>query len=50
MTGQNAVGEGRKFWGVLPVLPAPELSALAQQYQALGLEGVFAIQVLAYLL
>jgi alkanesulfonate monooxygenase SsuD/methylene tetrahydromethanopterin reductase-like flavin-dependent oxidoreductase (luciferase family) len=45
MTGQNAVGEGRKFWGVLPVLPAPELSALAQQYQALGLEGVFAIQV-----
>lgn len=45
MSKTNAIGEGRKFWGVLPVLPAPELSELARQYEELGLEGVFCIQV-----
>ena len=45
MTATNAIGESRKFWGVLPVLPGPELSAVAQQYEELGLEGLFAIQV-----
>jgi len=45
MPTTNAVGQDRKFWSVLPVLPAPELSALAQQYEALGFEGVFATQV-----
>ncbi len=45
MTKTNAIGEKREFWAVLPVLPAPELAGLAQQYESLGFEGVFAAQV-----
>ena len=45
MNKTNAIGEDRAFWAVLPVLPAPELTALAQQYENLGFEGVFATQV-----
>ncbi len=30
---------------MLPVLPAPELAALAQQYESMGFEGVFSVQV-----
>ena len=45
MTKTNAIGEKREFWAVLPVLPAAELSALAQLYENLGFEGVFAAQV-----
>jgi probable F420-dependent oxidoreductase len=41
----NAVGNKRQFWAVLPVLPAAELTALAQLYESLGFEGVFAAQV-----
>jgi probable F420-dependent oxidoreductase len=41
----NAVGKKREFWAVLPVLPAAELTALAQLYEQLGFEGVFAAQV-----
>ena len=45
MPKTNAIGEKREFWAVLPVLPAPELSSLAQLYESLGFEGVFAAQV-----
>lgn len=45
MSSLNAVGNKRNFWAVLPVLPAPELTALAQLYENLGFEGVFCAQV-----
>jgi alkanesulfonate monooxygenase SsuD/methylene tetrahydromethanopterin reductase-like flavin-dependent oxidoreductase (luciferase family) len=45
VTKTNAVGKKREFWAMLPVLPAAELSALAQLYEQLGFEGVFAAQV-----
>lgn len=45
MTKLNAVGDKRKFWAALPVLPAPALAALARQYESIGFEGVFATQV-----
>lgn len=45
MSKTNAIGEPRKFWAVLPVLPAPQLAGLAQQYESLGFEGAFATQV-----
>ena len=45
MSKTNAVGNKRQFWAVLPVLPASELTALAQLYESLGFEGVFAVQV-----
>ena len=45
MAAKNAVGEARKFWGVLPVLPGEELLATARQLEELGLEGLFSIQV-----
>lgn len=45
MTNTNAVGKKREFWAVLPVLPSGELTALAQLYEQLGYEGVFATQV-----
>ena len=45
MTNSNAVGKRKEFWAMLPVLPAAELSALAQLYEQLGFEGVFSAQV-----
>ena len=45
MKNSNAVGKKRAFWAVLPVLPAPELTAVAQLYESLGFEGVFCAQV-----
>lgn len=45
MIKSNAVGNKREFWAVLPVLPAPDLTAVAQQYESLGFEGVFCAQV-----
>jgi probable F420-dependent oxidoreductase len=45
MEKTNAIGQSRKFWAVLPVMPAPELTATAQLYESLGFEGVFAAQV-----
>ena len=35
----------RRYWGVLPPLPAPALAGVAKQCEALGLEGVWAIQL-----
>lgn len=45
MVKTNAVGNKREYWAMLPVLPAAELAALAQLYEQLGFEGVFAAQV-----
>jgi probable F420-dependent oxidoreductase len=45
VTKTNAVGKKREFWAMLPVLRAAELTALAQLYEQLGFEGVFAAQV-----
>jgi probable F420-dependent oxidoreductase len=35
----------RKYWGTVTPLPAPVLSAMAQQQEAAGLEGLFAPQL-----
>jgi alkanesulfonate monooxygenase SsuD/methylene tetrahydromethanopterin reductase-like flavin-dependent oxidoreductase (luciferase family) len=43
--GKNAVGGERKFWGVIPVLPAPQLSGLAKQMEDTGFEGATALQI-----
>jgi probable F420-dependent oxidoreductase len=34
-----------KYWGVTAALPAPIIAAQTQQFEAMGLEGVFAAQV-----
>ncbi|GAC1575979.1 MAG: LLM class F420-dependent oxidoreductase [Sphingomicrobium sp.] len=46
MTGLfNAVGGERRWWGVLPILPAPMLGGMAKQMEAGGFEGCFALQI-----
>ena len=45
MNAKNAVGEDRKYWGVIPSLPGPLLVDVAKQSEAAGLEGLFAVQV-----
>jgi len=35
----------RRYWGVVPPIAANEIAALAQQAEAMGLQGLFAIQV-----
>ncbi len=45
MVGKNAVGQDRRFWGVIPPLPGPLLVDVAKQAEAAGLEGLFAVQV-----
>lgn len=45
MTGKNAIGGDRKFWGVLPVMEADTMTGIAQQAEGAGYEGLFAIQV-----
>lgn len=42
---KNAVGEDRKYWGVLPVMEASMLGAIAKQAEDAGMEGLFAAQV-----
>lgn len=42
---KNAVGENRKYWGVLPVMHAHMLAEIAKQGEQSGLEGMFAPQV-----
>lgn len=41
----NAVGGERKYWGVIPVIPAPALSDLAKQMEDIGFEGATALQI-----
>jgi len=45
MSRTNAVGSPRRFWGTMPVLPAPQLIQTVQQMEALGFEGVFVLQI-----
>jgi len=45
MSGKNAIGGDRKFWGVLPVMDGASLTGIAQQAEGAGYEGLFAIQV-----
>jgi probable F420-dependent oxidoreductase len=35
----------RRYWGVLPPLPAPALEGVTKQCEAMGLEGIWAIQL-----
>jgi len=35
----------RRYWGIIPPLPAPALSAVAKQYEDIGLEGIWAVQL-----
>ncbi len=35
----------RRYWGILPPLPAPALGGLAKQCEDMGMEGVWGIQV-----
>ncbi|MES2176206.1 MAG: LLM class flavin-dependent oxidoreductase [Pseudomonadota bacterium] len=41
----NAVGGERKFWGGIPVIPAPHLSNLAKRMEDVGFEGATALQI-----
>jgi alkanesulfonate monooxygenase SsuD/methylene tetrahydromethanopterin reductase-like flavin-dependent oxidoreductase (luciferase family) len=41
----NAVGAERKFWGVIPAMPAPALSGLAKQMEDIGFTGATALQI-----
>lgn len=41
----NAVGESRRYWGVLPVVEAHMLAFIAKQAEDAGLEGLFSPQV-----
>ena len=45
MTAKNAVGENRRIWGFVPVVPGAMLLEMARQAESSGLEGVFAAQV-----
>jgi alkanesulfonate monooxygenase SsuD/methylene tetrahydromethanopterin reductase-like flavin-dependent oxidoreductase (luciferase family) len=41
----NAVGESRKYWGVIPVMPGQQLMETARQMEQLGYTGTFSYQV-----
>lgn len=41
----NATGGERRWWGVMPVLPAPMLKGIAAQMEAVGFEGCFSLQI-----
>lgn len=41
----NAVGGERKWWGVMPVLPAPVMGGMAKQMESTGFEGCFSLQI-----
>ena len=41
----NAVGQERRWWGVMPVLPAPVMGGIAKQMEQVGFEGVFSLQI-----
>ena len=45
MPATNAIGEERRCRADLPVLPAAELTAVAQLCEYLGCEGLYAVQV-----
>jgi alkanesulfonate monooxygenase SsuD/methylene tetrahydromethanopterin reductase-like flavin-dependent oxidoreductase (luciferase family) len=41
----NATGGERRWWGVMPILPAPMMKGIAQQMEAIGFEGCFSLQI-----
>jgi alkanesulfonate monooxygenase SsuD/methylene tetrahydromethanopterin reductase-like flavin-dependent oxidoreductase (luciferase family) len=41
----NATGGERRWWGVMPVLPAPVMKGIAQQMESVGFEGCFSLQI-----
>lgn len=41
----NATGGERRWWGVMPVLPAPMMGSIAKQMEAVGFEGCFSLQI-----
>jgi alkanesulfonate monooxygenase SsuD/methylene tetrahydromethanopterin reductase-like flavin-dependent oxidoreductase (luciferase family) len=41
----NAVGGERRWWGVMPILPAPAMGGIAKQMEAVGFEGCFSLQI-----
>lgn len=41
----NARGEDRRWWGVMPILPAPVMKGIAHQMEAVGFEGCFSLQI-----
>jgi alkanesulfonate monooxygenase SsuD/methylene tetrahydromethanopterin reductase-like flavin-dependent oxidoreductase (luciferase family) len=43
--GKNAVGQDRKFWGLIPVAAAPVLLGLAKHMEDIGFEGATALQM-----
>ena len=45
MTKLSAVGSERRFWGTMPVLPGPALTANVQHMETVGYEGVFVLQI-----
>ena len=45
MALRNATGGERRWWGVMPVLPAPVMKGIAAQMEAVGFEGCFSLQI-----
>jgi alkanesulfonate monooxygenase SsuD/methylene tetrahydromethanopterin reductase-like flavin-dependent oxidoreductase (luciferase family) len=41
----NACGEDRRWWCVMPILPAPIMGGIAKQMEAVGFEGCFSLQI-----
>lgn len=41
----NAVGGERRWWGVMPTLPAPLMGGIGQQMEQVGFEGCFSLQI-----
>ena len=41
----NATGGDRRWWGVMPILPAPVMGGMAKQMEAVGFEGCFSLQI-----
>jgi alkanesulfonate monooxygenase SsuD/methylene tetrahydromethanopterin reductase-like flavin-dependent oxidoreductase (luciferase family) len=41
----NAVGGDRRWWAVMPTLPAPMMTGIAQQMEQVGFEGCFSLQI-----
>ncbi len=41
----NAVGGERRWWGVMPTLPAPALADIGKQMEQAGFEGCFSLQI-----
>ncbi len=41
----NACGEDRRWWAVMPILPAPVMGGIAKQMESVGFEGCFSLQI-----